>query len=299
VCGEVGGGNGIEPLCIAASLGLPVVDGDLMGRAFPELHMTTAAIAGLPPAPAALADEKGNVVVARRVAGAPWLERLLRPVCTEMGGSAGFAACLLRAGDLRRVLVPHTLSLAWRLGRAVARAQHAKRDAAEAAAAEGGGRVVFRGTACSHMHPAWIELGVQAGGAGVQGCRGAGGAGVHACMHAGRQARPMHAVGLPAGKIVEVDRRTTEGFAKGRVTLEGVDAWQGRICSIVFQNENLVATIGGAVAAAVPDLITLLEESECGAGMRVSCWRSAWMHFTSHLCALPPRRRPAHRNRGR
>ena len=39
MAGEVGGGNGLEPLMVASKLGLPVVDGDLMGRAFPELQV--------------------------------------------------------------------------------------------------------------------------------------------------------------------------------------------------------------------------------------------------------------------
>ena len=36
---EIGGANGLEPLAIAASMGLPVVDADFMGRAFPELQV--------------------------------------------------------------------------------------------------------------------------------------------------------------------------------------------------------------------------------------------------------------------
>jgi DUF917 family protein len=39
MAGEVGGGNGLEPLVVGSRLGLPVVDGDLMGRAFPELQV--------------------------------------------------------------------------------------------------------------------------------------------------------------------------------------------------------------------------------------------------------------------
>lgn len=39
MAGEVGGANGLEPLVAASRLGLPVVDGDLMGRAFPELQV--------------------------------------------------------------------------------------------------------------------------------------------------------------------------------------------------------------------------------------------------------------------
>lgn len=36
---EIGGSNAMEPLCVAASLGVPVLDCDGMGRAFPELQV--------------------------------------------------------------------------------------------------------------------------------------------------------------------------------------------------------------------------------------------------------------------
>ena len=38
---EIGGGNGLEPLAIGARLSLPVVDADYMGRAFPELQVSS------------------------------------------------------------------------------------------------------------------------------------------------------------------------------------------------------------------------------------------------------------------
>jgi DUF917 family protein len=39
--------NGIEPLLAAASLGLPVIDADLMGRAFPELQVSINCLLGV------------------------------------------------------------------------------------------------------------------------------------------------------------------------------------------------------------------------------------------------------------
>src|ERR1700753_1247969 len=38
---EIGGGNGIQPLMAAAHRGVPVVDADCMGRAYPEAQMTS------------------------------------------------------------------------------------------------------------------------------------------------------------------------------------------------------------------------------------------------------------------
>ena len=48
---EIGGGNGIQPLMAAAHLGLPVVNADTMGRAYPEAQMTSVAIGELRPYP--------------------------------------------------------------------------------------------------------------------------------------------------------------------------------------------------------------------------------------------------------
>lgn len=62
---EIGGANALRPLAVAAQAGLPIVDGDGMGRAFPELQMCTFAIAGLPITPIALQDVRGNALLIR------------------------------------------------------------------------------------------------------------------------------------------------------------------------------------------------------------------------------------------
>lgn len=70
MAGEVGGGNGIEPLVVGARLGLPVVDGDLMGRAFPELQ----ARLGRPCQPASVGTDSG--AKGRRSWGTPEQEKV-------------------------------------------------------------------------------------------------------------------------------------------------------------------------------------------------------------------------------
>src|SRR5215211_1419788 len=42
--GEIGGANSMRPMIVAAYMGIPVIDGDGMGRAFPELQMDTFSI---------------------------------------------------------------------------------------------------------------------------------------------------------------------------------------------------------------------------------------------------------------
>lgn len=41
---EIGGGNGIQPMIIAAELDKPVLDADLMGRAYPNVSSPFDAI---------------------------------------------------------------------------------------------------------------------------------------------------------------------------------------------------------------------------------------------------------------
>ena len=72
---------------IGAMLGMPVVDGDGMGRAFPEIQMVTPTMYGVSATPMAMADEKGNSVAAR-MHRQPWTERLARSTTIDMGCSA-------------------------------------------------------------------------------------------------------------------------------------------------------------------------------------------------------------------
>jgi uncharacterized protein len=78
MCCEIGGMNSLEPLLVGAKLGLPVVSGDGMGRAFPELQMFCPFIYGRQASPSCLADEKGNRMLIRGVSNAKHLEDRLR-----------------------------------------------------------------------------------------------------------------------------------------------------------------------------------------------------------------------------
>jgi len=61
------------------------------------------------------------------------------------------------------------------------------------------------------------------------------------------------------GKVTDILRRTTAGFAKGEATFQGLDEFSGTSLKIRFQNENLLATLDGIPAAMVPDLISVLD----------------------------------------
>jgi uncharacterized protein len=72
-------------------------------------------------------------------------------------------------------------------------------------------------------------------------------------------------VRLLDGKIVDVERRTTGGFARGSVLVEGNGADSGRLLRLEIQNENLVAIEDGIVRASVPDLISVVDATTADA----------------------------------
>ena len=60
------------------------------------------------------------------------------------------------------------------------------------------------------------------------------------------------------GKVADIHRRTTQGFARGTVILEHVSE-AGREMRIEIQNENLVAFDGETPVVTVPDLISMID----------------------------------------
>lgn len=83
---EAGGVNSMLPIATAARLGMPLVDCDGMGRAFPKLQMVTFTIGGGSATPMALVDEKGNSSIFRTITN-KWTEELARAVTMVCGGS--------------------------------------------------------------------------------------------------------------------------------------------------------------------------------------------------------------------
>lgn len=124
---EIGGVNALLPVVLASRLGLPVVDCDGMGRAFPELQMVTFSIFGHSASPLAVTDEAGNTVLitARNDADA---ERLARHTVLAMGASAQICCYPMSGADVKLCGVRGTLTLAFEIGRTIRIARESHRD---------------------------------------------------------------------------------------------------------------------------------------------------------------------------
>src|SRR3984885_3151367 len=122
ISAEIGGGNAMEPIITAATAGVPVVDGAGMGRACPEMQMTTFSIYGHRSTPAALSDDRGNVLLFEHAVSEHWFERLARSAVVTMGGTAIGAEAPMQGSYVKRAAVPGTVTQAIRLGNLVLKA---------------------------------------------------------------------------------------------------------------------------------------------------------------------------------
>jgi uncharacterized protein len=141
---EMGGANSVVPLSLGARLGVPIVDADGMGRAYPEIQLVTLTLHGIQASPFALADEHGNTVVINSVDNY-WTERIARPISVEFGAICAAMGYPLTGKELREAAVLGSLSFAERIGRATRQAREQKADAIEALLGATGGIELFRG----------------------------------------------------------------------------------------------------------------------------------------------------------
>lgn len=190
--------NAIVPLMVAAQLGLPCLDADLMGRCFPAIEMTLFTLAGIRPSPLIAVDSCGTSAVLEAASDAT-VSAMLRSCMPHLGLVALVSTYRVTAEDCARAAATGGLSRCLAIGRAL------RADAPAATAL--------------------AEFG---------------------------------AVALFTGVVTELLHRTTGGFPRGVLSIEG---WEDpdRVMRIDFQNENLVATEDGVVVVTVPDLICLVD----------------------------------------
>ena len=141
---EIGGLNSIIALIAAATRGVPVVDCDMVGRAFPELQMCTPSLFGTPATPLALADDKGNTSVITTVSNR-WAERIARAATIEMGCWSMVTLYPMSGAQVRGQTIHGTLSLVMNIGRSIHSARKAGVDPIQAVLDATGGIRIWTG----------------------------------------------------------------------------------------------------------------------------------------------------------
>lgn len=141
---ETGAGNSINPMLAAIQRDIPIVDGDPVGRAVPELQMTLMELGGIPLSPMALATEE-HISAVIRTREPKDAERVMRAVTAELGGVAAIACYPMEARDMKRTVIPGTTTRAERAGASIRQAQSRGEDPALELARAHNGFVLGRG----------------------------------------------------------------------------------------------------------------------------------------------------------
>lgn len=141
---EAGGVNTPVPMAVAGAVGIPVIDADGMGRAFPELQMTSFYINGVSPSPIAAANEKGHVTIVE-TEEALMAETLVRNAAMAYGGITWIAGYPMTGRQVKQAAIIDSISVAWRLGKAVLEARRKHYDPIQRVVEITGGFAVFQG----------------------------------------------------------------------------------------------------------------------------------------------------------
>ena len=142
---EIGGGNGVRPFLVAANLGIPVVDSDTMGRAYPEAQMTSVAVGDLKPYPMTIVDVRGLESVIETVPSWKWAERVGRKIVVEYGSTASTCQPPRTGAEVKKWGIHGTTTKAIAIGAAVREAQRRHDDPVAAILAVEPGKVLFAG----------------------------------------------------------------------------------------------------------------------------------------------------------
>lgn len=130
---EIGGANGLAPLITAAELGIPVVDCDGMGRAFPESQMTVFNIRGLSACPSVITGSCGALSVIESNDNMTH-ERIARSLAVAMGGIAHMVEYPMSGAEAKQHAIPGSISTAISIGAAIRGARENHTDPFEALA---------------------------------------------------------------------------------------------------------------------------------------------------------------------
>lgn len=230
---EIGGSNGVEPFLWGSSrfFDRPVIDADFMGRANPMCWQTSLTVHRPGEfVPCAIDSGDGRTMIMTRAPKDEAVDKPLRGAIMEMGSLVGFAPRPTTARIARDCGVLNTISLSWRIGRAIAQAEanNTLSNVADAIIEEVGGaqsaKVLFRGKITA----------------------------IERTLHKG------HSVGvLNITQTVSDDDETAGARSEAAIAIGGT-------LHIPFVNENIfaehVATDGTkTILTTVPDLITVID----------------------------------------
>lgn len=142
---EIGGLNTPVVLSLGARLGIPILDGDGLGRSAPETQMTSFIGHGVSLTPMPLIDFEGNVVIVDQAEDPTYPDQVGRWVVTHGGGLGANNHYPMTGRQAKDAVIPNTVSGALELGCQVLAARAEGRDPVQTVAKALDGALLFNG----------------------------------------------------------------------------------------------------------------------------------------------------------
>ncbi len=147
---EIGGGNTAVAFHLASILKVPVLDGDQVGRAAPELNQSTYIIHGVKATPSVITDLFGNIVIVEDYVDVSSYESIARNLAIAFGGSAFIIDSPVTVAEADRIAVKNTVSRAIDLGKVINDARKHRKNVLDVVVRFLDGFKIFRGFIKSH-----------------------------------------------------------------------------------------------------------------------------------------------------
>ena len=142
---ELGGGNTPSAIDAALMLKLKVVNGDYTGRAIPEIEQTTPYLFNKPLLPSASVDQYGSVCITKKAPTYEMAEIIGKQISVAGFGLAGQAAFLMTGKDMKKIIIPNTLSECHSIGQVIRKARESGDDPVRAITESIKGWILFKG----------------------------------------------------------------------------------------------------------------------------------------------------------
>jgi DUF917 family protein len=116
---ELGAGNATAPLVTGIRMGIPVVDGDFAGRAFPEEMQSTLFLMDRKAYPASIVDWWGNILIMKEACSTEMVEHIGKMISTAVYGGTFMAASVMDGRAMKETIIPGTFTKSLEVGRAI------------------------------------------------------------------------------------------------------------------------------------------------------------------------------------
>jgi DUF917 family protein len=142
---ELGGTNTPVILSLASRVGILTIDGDGLGRAAPETQMSSFLGHGISLTPMPFVDKDGNAFIVKYATKPTYPDEIMR-LALDLNGKVGANNHYPMNGkQLKRSVIPKTITFSIKVGDAIKNAVEEKRDPVESFVEVSGGFELFKG----------------------------------------------------------------------------------------------------------------------------------------------------------